>query len=501
MLAARSLLVLVVASALGTAACGSAGTRSSAGTVPPDGGGSSPATTVPGTVAPPVVDSPPSTAPEDPDVVDTTTAITTAITIGMQELPVPSCDDVPVMAPSVVGTGAFVAGIDPIFQAVLATYAHEHADTYAGMWIDREANGTVVLAFTDDPAEHRAALAQRRPSPDDIDVVQPMPPIVDDRPIGEWGVAFDVVRAPFTEAALIDHANAASAALQDAGSAFTGLSVDVTRGRVGISTARSPATVDDVAELVAAIDGAAPLEVLCIEGPIVDARPDPVAPGTPLAVIALPGPDGTYPPSTEVECAGTRFTLGDLESLTPVEEADPGLQAVVDGWITTGGVGLPADGWVVLTEAAGTATLVRIADDAMAVVGAERGANGWRWAGASGGGPCEVRLRLPDGLGAVDWQLDPAFAAPGTAATEVHVLVTERGCASGEPMGERLLGPEVVGSDDAVRLAFAAIPVVGGATCPSNPSTAVTIQLDAPLGDRALVDGLVIGPLEELLPA
>ena len=61
-------------------------------------------------------------------------------------------------------------------------------------------------------------------------------------------------------------------------------------------------------------------------------------------------------------------------------------------------------------------------------------------------------------------------------------------------MGERLLGPEVVLTDDAVLLAFAATPPPGEfQDCPGNPSVAVTIQLDEPLGDREIRDGLDVG--------
>ena len=46
---------------------------------------------------------------------------------------------------------------------------------------------------------------------------------------------------------------------------------------------------------------------------------------------------------------------------------------------------------------------------------------------------------------------------------------------------------------------FAAIPLTGEQTCPGNPSAPVTISLSAPLGDRVLLDGLVVGPLAGLV--
>jgi len=60
-------------------------------------------------------------------------------------------------------------------------------------------------------------------------------------------------------------------------------------------------------------------------------------------------------------------------------------------------------------------------------------------------------------------------------------------------MGDRLLGPEVVVTDSEVLIAFASIPPRGPSGCPGNPSTPVTIELPAPVGDRRVVDGLELG--------
>lgn len=140
------------------------------------------------------------------------------------------------------------------------------------------------------------------------------------------------------------------------------------------------------------------------------------------------------------------------------------------------------------------------ADGGFSVVNAEMGRNGWIWSGSSGGMPCEVARQLPAGMGEVTWTLDPEFANADPAATELHVLATEQACTGGSEMGERLLGPQVVETDDAVRIAFAAIPLSGAQTCPGNPATRVTITLAAPLGTRVVRDGMTVGPLSELAP-
>ncbi len=411
------------------------------------------------------------------------------------------CEEVPLSETAIMGDDPSGGELDPIFQGVLLTYAQEHDDTFGGMWLDRQAYGTVVLAFTDDPVSHREGLAQRRPSPDDVHPVEPMPAITDDRPIGEWGVAFDVVQVAFTEAELVARTIDISDALKGLGLQSFGAGADLTRNRVSVVLAQAP-TGEEVSAMEAAIEAVVSLEMVCLEGTIVDARPDPIAPGTPLDVIVLPDANGMYPSDTEVECNGVQFTLGDLQSLTPIEDADASLQAVVDGWINgPGGSGSPADGWVVLTETGDQATLVRIIDDGMSVIGAEMGRNGWIWAGASGGGPCDVKRRLPTGMGNVKWVIDAAFPAPDTTSTELHVLAMETACTGGSELGDRLLGPQVVETADTVRVVFASIPLLGGQNCPSNPPTPVTITLKQPLGDRQLSDGLNVGSLSDLLAA
>jgi hypothetical protein len=73
------------------------------------------------------------------------------------------CDGVPELAGDVIGDNVGGQSVDPIFDGVVVAYINEHSDTYAGRWIDRDAGGTFVVAFTDDPETHRTALARRRP--------------------------------------------------------------------------------------------------------------------------------------------------------------------------------------------------------------------------------------------------------------------------------------------------------------------------------------------------
>ena len=95
----------------------------------------------------------------------TTAASTTAAAPPSTSAPAPAaealarCADVPTIESDVVGTDVGPGELDPVLHGVLLTYAEEHRDTFGGMWLDREAGGTMVLAFTDDPDTHRVALA------------------------------------------------------------------------------------------------------------------------------------------------------------------------------------------------------------------------------------------------------------------------------------------------------------------------------------------------------
>lgn len=461
--------------------------------------------------------SPPATTSESTPIPTSTTAATTTPATSVDAVetpgttvpddrnghptdPIVRCADVPQIATEVLSEER-QGNIDPVFQGVLQTYAAEHADTFGGLWIDRAAFGTVVLAFTDDPAPHLAALALRQPSPDDVHAVEPPPEITDDRPIGDWGVAFDVVQVAHTEAELVD----AIVPVSEAAQALTGGPISAGArlliNRVGVEFA-APITPDELAafaDSITELDGIDPA-MLCWSGEFVDDAPEPIQPGTPLDVIELPGDDGAYPADTPVTCGGLQFELGDLQQLIPSADVDPGLRAVLDEWLSNPeGEFWPQDGWSLLYERDGRASFIHVSNEGMPFIGAEMGPNGWIWAGAGGGGMCDVRLMLPPGVGEVGWELDPDAAAPDATATEIRVLVTERGCAGGQEMGDRLLGPQVVETDGAVRIAFGAIVQPGAHTCPGNPATPVVVELDAPLGNRRIRDGLVIGPITSLL--
>lgn len=102
---------------------------------------------------------------------------------------------------------------------------------------------------------------------------------------------------------------------------------------------------------------------------------------------------------------------------------------------------------------------------------------------------------VPEDLEDVEWWLDSAYPAPAPDDTELHILAMGHECSNGEPLGDRLIGPQVQVTDEEVAIALAALPLPPGVhTCPGNPADVVLVTLDEPLGDRIVVDGMDAPP-------
>lgn len=83
------------------------------------------------------------------------------------------------------------------------------------------------------------------------------------------------------------------------------------------------------------------------------------------------------------------------------------------------------------------------------------------------------------------WLLDPS-SVPTPESTELHLVVTERQCASGIS-AEGRIEATVSYTETEVAIAVIVNSVGGYANCPGNPPTTFTVQLAEPLGDRAIV--------------
>ena len=333
----------------------------------------------------------------------------------------------------------------------------------------------VVVAFTDDPDEHRAALLERRPSPDDVAAVDPPPAITDDRSLGERDdVVVDVVPAAHTLAEL-ESVGPRVDELIGAGLPVVGFGVQESLNRLAVDLVDP--TDDDLTRLAAAV----PPGTVCVA--VERTRPPP---SDPLDAVPVAGSD----PLVTCGGSGSPFRYSAFADPTPVGEVDsPAVDALV-AFVSSDPAEGPrgTDGWGLLVADPEAATFIRRDGEVVELIAFEAIGDQWRFAGSSAG-ECALRIVLPEGLAAADVALDPN-SPPNPNDTEVHLLVTELGCAGGQPMGDLLRPPQVVERDDAVLVAVATAERTGAQTCPSNPAEQVTVSLSAPLGDRPVLDGL-----------
>ncbi|QGG94346.1 hypothetical protein [Actinomarinicola tropica] len=391
---------------------------------------------------------------------------------------VPFCEDVPPPGPVAQGELARTANPDVILMGVLQTYGQEHAESFGGLWIDRSA-GSIVLAFTDDPAPHRAAIAELRPSPDDVAVVEPRPEITETTTVAESGTTVDLVQVAHTEAELLAVSEEVVGSMDELGIIGVGVKTDLNRVSIDLRLAD--------AEIRAAVGELGPIDALCVNGPT-----EPPVPIDPATVDLLAVGDDEL-----VSCDGYTFPHSALDEPGDLLDSDDPLAEAVRADLPNIGSepdDLFAMEWRVLSRGDSEAlvgggtppsVLLRLVED--------RGR--WRSEMGAVGAPCTLRRAVPEGVEAVTWALDPAYPEPGADATELHVLVSSSACSSGEPLGDRLIGPQVEVTDDEVAVAFAAAPLPAGAyTCQGSPPDAVVVTLDEPVGDRTIVDALDLPP-------
>ncbi|MGY6501942.1 MAG: hypothetical protein ACXIVQ_13755 [Acidimicrobiales bacterium] len=395
----------------------------------------------------------------------------------------PFCDDIDSLRPDEMGSEPFTRRDDDVaMRGVLATYLAEHDDTSGGLWIDRITGGYIV-AFTDDADAHLEAILERRPSSDDIAVVEPRPEITETTTVGESGVPVGVVEVRWTATELETMASDAAASLlgdPESGVQSVGVMHDRNRVFVGLQLA------DDAGR--SGIAERFPVGAVCVEGPT--ERPEPV---DAASVDLMPEAD----PDPMVRCMSYPFRVSALDAPLGFEDADhpvaEALRRELDSGSTDMGV-IDGSGWRLLAEDDARA-LVAHGDPIVAMISFERMGDAWVWAGSSGGECERLRLVVPESVSEVRWGLDPERPDLDADGIAVEVLVNETACTGGESIGDRLIGPQIRYTDDEVIVAFAAVPLEAGAyTCQGNPRTRVTIELEEPLGDRDLVDAFDAPP-------
>ncbi|MBI4935043.1 MAG: hypothetical protein HY828_14265 [Actinobacteria bacterium] len=218
--------------------------------------------------------------------------------------------------------------------------------------------------------------------------------------------------------------------------------------------------------------------------------------------VVFPMEDGGWEGDPLVECGGIIVPLSAFSALPLLANANrPDLYPAIEESATLmGDPALATQEWRVLRSDAESVLLV--AFDANHQSELELHLSGGEWTFAGGGSlgtPCTLYTAMPAGLGEVPWSLDPAFAA-AAEDTEVHLLVHESACASGQPMGDRLIGPRVMETATEVRITFGVVPLDGDQTCQGNPDEPVVVLLSSPLGERSVLEGRTVGSVLDWLP-
>jgi hypothetical protein len=261
-----------------------------------------------------------------------------------------------------------------------------------------------------------------------------------------------------------------------------GLADTVTR--IGVAQRRRRRLAGTAAVLaISAVAGLAGRNLLPVAG---DAEPEPAASTPADATDGLVTCGGTWP-AFDPALLTERPPLdpdSDLGVAVATTARPPVAARLIDGWTLVGQVDSSA---YLLIWMKDTAEARNIAPNRVSGVTYEQAADGtWSF---TGGGECQPERFFGDGLDPVQWRL-PGEPPPADATT-VTILATEIGCSGGQSADDRLAEPIVEYQEDAVVITMRVTPPEGGAfTCVGNPDSTVTVQLDEPLGDRELRDGL-----------
>lgn len=228
------------------------------------------------------------------------------------------------------------------------------------------------------------------------------------------------------------------------------------------------------------------------------------ASGTPEArPPGEPSPDDVY------NCWDHEITGDDLLNPKRVEDlSETGKQAITEATLDDGSAYVLQDpeSWIVVEDSETRVSLIRPLDQTALPDDVFQGTHGdfeevtlttelWPGWAVAGNGYCPVSLKL-DGLDNTIIDLDPANP-PTPEATELHLLVLDSNCGGDTDMPERIEVVWVYEDDERVSVLVGVEPLqLDAADCGGFPPTPYTIELDAPLGDRAIFDGSRANPRE-----
>ncbi len=149
------------------------------------------------------------------------------------------------------------------------------------------------------------------------------------------------------------------------------------------------------------------------------------------------------------------------------------------------------EGWRALARDGEQALFGRGAPPRLLTVAVRCGRGGrWEPLGASNSRPLRA---VRDGVRASSWRLDPTIRLDPDSPV-LHILVTERTMASGTPVAERLLAPELYIDSEAALLRVYVRPLAGYVGRAGRHETPVRVALPEPLGGRAVLDGALFEP-------
>jgi len=221
-------------------------------------------------------------------------------------------------------------------------------------------------------------------------------------------------------------------------------------------------------------------------------------------------------------CDGLSIPREAFEARVPISDIDEqGRIALSEAvWDDGSPVGLPSgEGWYVAISTDELVSVMRdvevVADPVSPGIAADHEVHTVTWVDEATNltpgwyGASSSRCALTVDLAGLTVPAVEFQSPPDPTSRELRLLVTEETCNSGMDAEGRIVVVSLDETDSGVSLILGVRPRDGGQTCPSNPSTPLTVTLNEPLGEREVVDASVAkprpltvrGPLPEAIAA
>lgn len=199
----------------------------------------------------------------------------------------------------------------------------------------------------------------------------------------------------------------------------------------------------------------------------------------------MPAPSRSASSGFVYHCWQGVFDPADVEAAAGLEQEDPELRDIVDSLERSNPE--TVGGWrVVSANDERVVAMARRRGGAYMSAAFER--SGDRWAPAGFADDCKPRVAVGRRSPA-RWEL---AEEPAPGDTRLVVMATEIACSSGRRLTQRNTRSHVEYGEEAVSIVVSA-PVSGG-TCVDNDPWRLEVELDEPVGDRALLDAAEYPP-------